>query len=343
MPRLRQTVNAFARLALGLALIGWMLTRMDRGHLAEAAHTAALQWPLLLLAHALIFAALFACLTRWKLILDAQALPLSWWTVFRLFFVGLFFNTFMPGGTGGDLFKAYYTARETSQRKTEAVATVFIDRIIGLVSLALLVFGVAAIRFRFFWQFPLARWPYVIVLAGCFLGLGAVVFLFRTDLLSDPERLAGWRRSRMARVMDALARVYGAFYVCRCRPVLLAQTIALSLTIQFFLIGAGYCVARALGIALPLVDFATIIPIINIIGSIPVTPGGLGVREGVSVQMGRALGISQAPALLLAFLPYLSFLLWGLLGAVFFFLLPGKHAAQKAAFKSPEASIQLSA
>ena len=45
-----------------------------------------------------------------------------------------FFNAFLLGSTGGDLLKAYYAARETHHKKTEAVVTVFVDRIIGLFS-----------------------------------------------------------------------------------------------------------------------------------------------------------------------------------------------------------------
>ena len=46
-----------------------------------------------------------------------------------------FFNAFLLGSTGGDLLKAYYAARETHHRKTEAVVTVLVDRLIGLFSM----------------------------------------------------------------------------------------------------------------------------------------------------------------------------------------------------------------
>ena len=51
--------------------------------------------------------------------------------------IGIFFNNFVPGLTGGDFVKAYYVSRET-HKKTEAITTVFLDRAVGLFALSTL-------------------------------------------------------------------------------------------------------------------------------------------------------------------------------------------------------------
>ncbi|MDA0842098.1 MAG: lysylphosphatidylglycerol synthase transmembrane domain-containing protein, partial [Planctomycetota bacterium] len=73
------------------------------------------------------------CVTalRWYLLLKAQGIRISYWNSLRLTFVGIFFNTFMPGGTGGDLVKAYYVW-DSGSKRAAAVTTVFLDRVIGL-------------------------------------------------------------------------------------------------------------------------------------------------------------------------------------------------------------------
>jgi len=72
------------------------------------------------------------CAVRWHLLVKTQGLSLSMKDVFELTMIGYFFNTFMPGSVGGDLIKAWYAAGQEPRRKTKAVFTVFLDRVIGL-------------------------------------------------------------------------------------------------------------------------------------------------------------------------------------------------------------------
>ena len=86
----------------------------------------------LVLSVVLVGLALWLGVVRWRLVLEAQGLELSLARATRISLVAQFFNSFLLGSTGGDLIKAYYAARETHHRKTEAVTTVFVDRLVGL-------------------------------------------------------------------------------------------------------------------------------------------------------------------------------------------------------------------
>jgi hypothetical protein len=77
---------------------------------------------------------LLATLYRWHVLVRAQDLPITLLGTVRIGLLGFFFNTFLPGSVGGDLVKAAAVAREQS-RRTAAVATVIMDRVIGLWSL----------------------------------------------------------------------------------------------------------------------------------------------------------------------------------------------------------------
>ena len=83
---------------------------------------------------------------RFQLLLGVQGIALRVGRVFQLTFIGNIFNNFMLGLTGGDLVKADYVARET-QKRTEAVITVFLDRIVGLIGLAVLAAAMIAVNF----------------------------------------------------------------------------------------------------------------------------------------------------------------------------------------------------
>lgn len=84
---------------------------------------------------------------RWYVLVRAQELPFTLRNALRLGLVGYFFNSFLPGGVGGDIFKAVVLAREQS-RRTVAVATIVVDRVLGLWTLG----WVVAISGFFFWM-----------------------------------------------------------------------------------------------------------------------------------------------------------------------------------------------
>ena len=129
------------RLLLGLALIAFLARAIGleaiRAALAPVrAHPA---W--IAAALVLTFLALLAGVIRWHALLRTMDLPASFSRTFRGFFIGQFFNAFLFGACGGDLARAIFAAHDHSEKRTEAVTSVFLDRAIGLV--VTLLFGCA--------------------------------------------------------------------------------------------------------------------------------------------------------------------------------------------------------
>jgi len=91
-----------------------------------------------LVAGLLIAAPMFALqIVRWGLLMACRGLPAPPARVAKLYMVGAFFNTFMPGMTGGDVIKAYYAARDSS-RRAATVISILVDRTVGMIALVLL-------------------------------------------------------------------------------------------------------------------------------------------------------------------------------------------------------------
>src|SRR2546430_14385488 len=80
----------------------------------------------------------FAAIIRWQILLKVQGINLSSARIAALFFIGMFYNQFLPGGTGGDIVKTYLLSKETPTKKPGAPLAVLFDRMIGLVALLLL-------------------------------------------------------------------------------------------------------------------------------------------------------------------------------------------------------------
>ena len=77
----------------------------------------------------------FAAAIRWHILLKVQRIHLSVPRVAGLFLIGMFYNQFLPGGTGGDIMKSYLLLKETPGKATGALLAVVFDRMVGLVAL----------------------------------------------------------------------------------------------------------------------------------------------------------------------------------------------------------------
>jgi uncharacterized membrane protein YbhN (UPF0104 family) len=214
---------------------------------------------------------------RWWILLRARRLEVSFGRAFRLMLIGSFFNYCMPGTTGGDVIKAFYAARN-SDRRADAVMTVVFDRIAGLLGLVLFggIIGLTML------QHPVARMVtiYVWIGLGCFV-LGASVY-FSGRLrrsLGIPWLLSKLPGRGFIAAIDAAAVAYRHHLGVVLLVVLLSMVVHLILTLGTT--AAGY----ALGMDRPLLLVLTVLPVLFLAGSIPLTYQGLGVMEGLAFAL----------------------------------------------------------
>ena len=314
------------RLLLGLALIAFLVRTIGmesiRGALAPVrAHPG---W--IVAALALTFAALFAGVVRWHVLLRRMDLPTPFVRTFRGFFIGQFFNAFLFGACGGDLARAIFAAHDHSEKRAEAVASVFLDRAIGLV--VTLLFGCALLlpRLRVFARHEEAR--LALVLMGIFL-LATVAFLVLFFSRHLFERIPGLKRlQRHGRAGSWLRRAYDALFLFRKNARHLLGPALLSMANLLLLAAATAALAHALELPLAGADLLAVFPAITVLAAIPLTPGGLGVRETLYVQLLRPFGIAAGPALMLSVLGYFAATAWSLFGGLLFVLHPRPSAGK---------------
>ena len=254
---------------------------------------------------------------RWQLILRVQGLDLNFTRTLSIFFVGMFFNAFLLGSTGGDVIKAWYVAHETHHKKAEAVITVIVDRLIGL----LVLFVIALVMMGIFYQrvfedkrlIGFSIFTLAVVMATV---AGTILGLWKGFADKFPG-LRAWLK-KMPKY-DMLERMINAYRVYVSHPGILAKTILQSVFIHFFSMFSIVCVAKGLSItAAELVDYFLYLPIINSLAAVPVSFSGFGVREGMYVGMFAQVDMPEVQALALSLLGYLAALVWSLVGGMFF-------------------------
>lgn len=262
---------------------------------------------------------------RWRRVLRVHGLDLPFGRAAEIALVAHFFNSFLLGSTGGDLMKAYYAARETHHKKTEAVVTVFADRLIGLFSLLLFAAVMMAPSVELLRRHSSLRAVAGVILI-LLLACGAVVALsFWGGLSRAWPRARAWLRrapkgETLERCLDA-CRSFGR------APRFLAETMGISMLLNGVCVLQYVALARGLNLTLsPLILFLTV-PMVICISALPITPSGLGLRENLYVLLltGPGIGIAPTEALSLSLLAYAGSLLWSLVGGIVYAGLRERH------------------
>ncbi len=258
---------------------------------------------------------------RWGLLLSAQGIRLTYAERLRLVLVGHFFNTFVPGATGGDIFRAYYVARGRREREA-AVSSVLVDRFLGLPPLVLILVVAAALNWEFLRSISLAR-PLLWVVGGVVIGMPLLFALAAGLGILDPQGAATWQ--------DRIpgGRALGRFGRAMSSTLAQGRAIGTAVLVGFAshgaTIGAAVLFGHAAGIAgISLTQYVLLAPIGLTFNAIPLAPGGLGQGEVAFARLFEAAqpGLGPRGAAIMVCLR-LGMILVGLAGGALYAL--GRH------------------
>ena len=239
------------------------------------------------------------------------------------FFEGAFFSLCLPTSIGGDVVKAYRLADSTPGRLL-AGCTVLADRLAGLAALGVLA-GAAVIGKE--WSLGVGTTIGVGaallggVLAAIWLAVGSLDRLL--SLFPEPHAA----RQFIARLLPY-----------QMRPSLMTRAVAWSLLVQMGGSIAVAFVARGLGVTLPLSVWFAVVPLVALAMVLPISIGGVGVREGGLAFLLAPSGVPAEQAVAIGLLWFLTTIANGLVGGLLFLLdrTPSHHTPAQA----PAASLQ---
>ncbi|MGA2233023.1 MAG: lysylphosphatidylglycerol synthase transmembrane domain-containing protein [Tepidisphaeraceae bacterium] len=257
---------------------------------------------------------------RWHELLKALDIRLAMTRTVTLNMVGCFYNTFMPGSTGGDLLKAYYVAKQTHHRM-RAVMSVLVDRVIGLLALIILG-GIMATYAAIHWHIHQAA---TVAVGSAVIILGTVVSLtvFYSPLLS---RITGLNFLMRRLPMQArVAKAVETMHLYGRRPGLAAGALLISFPVHIVVILSAWMAGTAFGLSIPWYFYWTVVPVTVLAGSIPISPQGAGVMEYFAILLLSPLGCTVAEAVALTMSIRLVQVIWNLTGGIFV-LRGGYHA-----------------
>jgi len=295
------------------ALLWWIFHKPEkREMMAAALKTAEWGWfiPILLATGAAVLLQTW----RWKLLLAVQGIHPTFRRVQALNMIGLFFNMFLPGSTGGDLLKIYFTIREAPEKKMPALLSVVLDRVMGLLALIAIAAVISILAFPLLWDNTTTRGLLITLGVICGGSLAVIAGGVIVEVFQLADRIPHWMPLRRP-----ILELASAFSTYAKSPLTLLAAFALSLPVHLLLFSSYFFAACAFGAGLSLTQLFTVLPIVLTIASLPISLAGLGVREELfQITLGALFGTLAGMGALIGFSGFLGLAFWAAIGGVIY-------------------------
>jgi hypothetical protein len=293
-------MTRFFKIAVSVALLALLLYALDITRIVGSVREV--RWWAIPLAVALQLLLFTLANVRWWILLNYHACGYRPATLLAPYFIGIFLNNVLPTTLGGSLFRMYYIYRD-NHGAVVAASPIITERLLGFVAMI----ATAAVIVPFL----SSEHAYVRVLAETLPWL--LAFAVAVLALIGSRRTYRCVQAALARlhrfkVVATLLRIVEAVHTYLAHPRLVAQVFAISVGLQVMTASVYYLLGLGLGATVALLDYLVIVPLVFMAATLPVSIGGLGVREAAAVSLFVAAGMSSGHAGALAFL-YLVILL----------------------------------
>jgi uncharacterized membrane protein YbhN (UPF0104 family) len=339
---MKKTLLTILQLAVTGGLLYWVFHDPTvRAAMGVAIHGDATQAPAdyrWLLAGVLSYTVVeIAALCRWQILLRVQQIHLTVRRLAGLFFIGMFYNQFLPGGTGGDIIKTYLLLKEAPEKKMGALLAVMFDRLIGLIALIAITGALIAQRYDFLSQTPETRQ----LLLGLLVILGgAVVALLSSFVISGfgllhllPHKFPG--REKMIE-LSAGYHLYARHWFATLAALGTSIVCHLGTFTTFFCVAKAFEKSSGVG----LINFFSIMPIERTVSSLPISLSGIGVREKVlQILLSQLCHIDKGVAALIGTMSFLIMLVCAAPGGLVYLLYKPSGAVGRVKLRDMEREV----
>ncbi len=235
---------------------------------------------------------------RWQILLRSKKIKVSLLRLLGYYYIGRFFNMFMPTSMGGDVARIWDLGKYTGDNY-EAFASVFMERFIGMVVLAA-VSGVVLLGHD--QALPLITNSLLFVIALVLFILWLVIDIRVFDFFA---RLFGRIHPFFSKIFAKLREVHHAIYSYKNDKKTLAFVVSISTMFYMLAVINVWISSRAFSVDIPFTDMLLAVPAIMLIMNLPVSIGGLGLMEAayttIFVLFGYPPELALSTALLMRF------------------------------------------
>ncbi len=315
------------KLALTLLLLFLVFKSVDVSRIGHDLNSFSLKSLVLLVV--LCWAGQLLCSERWRIFAGSLQLHGSYRSFVQIYFAGMFFNIGLPSLVGGDIVKAYVISRKNKKPLRLGLSSVLQDRGAGL--LALLIYGsVAILIYPISWRGIPLRLAYLLA----WIVVGAVLWLvFKGDRLYR-GRLNPQSQTFLQAALRRAAHFHQALGQCSLRRGAALRVVLYSLLYAGLVFWVFQQVTAAAGRTVGVIPFSALFPLITLGTMLPITLGGIGIREWLYIEALSLVGVPRDQGLVISLATSALYLLINLGGIAFLPAIPSELRPQ--AFEFPE-------
>ena len=298
----------FAQTVFAIFLVSYLLSLLDFKSVKALIDNGLLNqlWP----GPFILMLGLVLAAERWRQILLCFDQVLSITQAFLMYLVGAFYGVLLPGVLGGDIARIALCKRKTGGSTYSIAGSIALERGLGLWGLAFL--GSIGAIFVFVLMSDEVVFFTLLIAPSLTISV-PIIFLMVPFFFNSIKRMKG-SSSIIQRIFEIFVRMRASF--TKLPSSLIFRTMILSTAFQATEIVIYYYFGRVLGLDIPFAFYLFVIPLVYLATLIPISLGGVGVREGVLVWFLTIAGISASDAVLLAFLVYLNRVVVSVIGGI---------------------------
>ncbi len=304
-----------AKLIVSAVLIGFLLSRLSLEEIRQAVESP--RWGWLLASLAVYGLSAFGGALQWSWILKVAGIAAPRREIQRLYFIGLFFNNFLPANVGGDAYKIVDLGRQEHRPHGVFCATL-LDRLIGLGALTTL--GVLVMAIVSIAGIPLPGSALFLIPVLLMLAMILAFLLSRRIGSQLPGLFHALKMEKLAGQLEKITTEFGLY---RPKVRWLNGIFLFSLAVQLLRLATHLLVALGLGFSLAgeqVLQLLVLIPLLAISLTLPVTINGIGLRESVSANLLIWAGLTAGQAVAMEVAAYLVQVVFSLQGGILLWL-----------------------
>ena len=228
---------------------------------------------------------------KWKFLAKHKGISLPFKYFFKSYFTATFINNFFPSFIGGDGFKIYYIGKKTGKLK-ESASSVFMDRLTGL-------WGAMFLAVIFFvLNLSILVHSQILIIINILIIAGLIIWFFILELFK--KRIISVPNKKIGKTLNIFINEIN-HYNGKTREIW--KAILLSFPFNFIgLAGANYILFLSMGIDINLLNYLSVIFLISIVSSVPITINNIGIKEWAYITFFGFFGLNSSAVISVAIL-----------------------------------------
>jgi uncharacterized protein (TIRG00374 family) len=311
-----KTILLIARILISVSLIVFLIKTQLKDFHGVIEILKSSNKILLLLSFSTNFFGIWITAVRWKTLLNTQKVRLGTGVLTVTVLIGSFFNNFLPTTIGGDVFRTYDSSKKANISLGTSASVILVERFSGIVSAV--TYAVVAL----FLGFTTIGNQSVIIPIVIFFAITIILafFIINPSVLRLGKLFSRFRY--LSKLKERLYNIYKTLMSFKKYKMALIKVLIFSFLLQFAVILNYFLAAKALGINLTLTTFIFIVPVVATIAMIPISIGGIGLRENSLVFILVAMGAANEKAALCSLLIFFMLVLLGMVGGIVYIVRP---------------------